>query len=362
MRYFSAEYGSARARHDDARSVMLKRTLAYARPRIDYYIDVLQHEFHPHDQTRSQPLLSLATFILLNKDRTNTSPWSHEPWKQYQRPIQPIEAEAEADEDDAQSLSCEGKHDEQEDIEGIAEAIFQKALQFCRSPVPVSDQRLAELIESTYTFQKDLRSQMALGSCFTRYFPDRIKSAARARRALLFLCRFHAAVSIFIEAAKVLSSFRRISFPSLRTHSTPSQVAEIRTCTIADALKKLGAANTINSVKDRFVRRNRSMEDANILFNELRCESRRVHAEIQLIHEYESRQANRVDTGRVHPYIGSSKLCCYLCSSFIRRHGFFTTEAVIGRFITDGWSRRLLRRRRKRPASSKRPFAACSKK
>ena len=66
------------------------------------------------------------------------------------------------------------------------------------------------------------------------------------------------------------------------------------------------------------------MKDANILFNGLRCESCRVHAEVQLIHEYESRQANRADTGRVHPYIGSSKLCCYLCSSFIRRHGFFT--------------------------------------
>lgn len=180
--------------------------------------------------------------MMLNKDRTNTPPWSYEPWKQYQRPIQPIEAEAEAEEDDAQSLSCEGKHGEQE-IEGNAEAMFQKALQFSRSPVPVLDQRLAELIESTYTFQKDLRSQMALGSCFTRYFPDRRKSAARARRALLFLCRFHAAVPTFIEAAKVLSSFRRISFPALGTHSTPSEAAGIPTCTIADALKKLGAPN-----------------------------------------------------------------------------------------------------------------------
>ena len=170
---------------------------------------------------------------MLNKDRTNTPPCSYEPWKQYQRPIQPIEAEAEAEEDDAQSLSCEGKHGEQEEIEGNAEAMFQKALQFSRSPVPVLDQRLAELIESIYTFQKDLRSQMALGSCFTRYFPDRIKSAARARRALLFLCRFHAAVSTFIEAAKVLSSFRRISFPALETHSTPSEAAGIPTCTIA---------------------------------------------------------------------------------------------------------------------------------
>lgn len=76
-------------------------------------------------------------------------------------------------------------------------------------------------------------------------------------------------------------------------------------------------------VEERFVRRNRSMKDAGILFNELRCEPCRVHAEVQLVHEYGSRRAKGADAGRVHPYIGSSKLCCYLCSSFIRRHGFF---------------------------------------
>ena len=355
IRYFSA------LGDDDARNFLLRRTLAYARPRIDYYIDVLQHEFHPHDQTRSQPLSSLATFILLNKDRTNTSPWSHEPWKQDQRPIEPIEAEAEAEEDDAQSLSCEGKHDEQEEIEGNAEAMFQKALQFCRSPVPVSEQRLAELIESTYTFQKDLRSQMALGSCFTRYFPDRIKSAARARRALLFLCRLHAAVSTFISAAKVLSSFRRISFPAFGTHTKSSQVAEIRICTFADALKKLGPANTIYSMKDRFVRRNRSMEDANILFNKLRCESCRVHAEVQLIHEYESRQANRAELDGCIPTSEAASYAVIFARHLSAGMVFSLIEAVIGKFIIDGWSRRLLRRR-KRPASLNRPFAASSKK
>ena len=235
---------------------MLRRTLAYARPRIDYYIDVLQREFRPNGQTRLEPPSSLTTFILLNKDRTNASPWLCEPWKQFLRPIQHIQAEAESEEDDARSLSCEGKHDEQEVIERNAEAMFQKALQFSRSPVQVWDQRLTDLIESTYTFQTDLRGRMAWGSCFIRHFPGRMKSATRARRALLFLCRFHAAVSTFIEAAKVLSSFRRISFPSLGTHSTPSEVAEIHTCTIADALEKLDAANTVELVKERFERPN----------------------------------------------------------------------------------------------------------
>lgn len=74
------------------------------------------------------------------------------------------------------------------------------------------------------------------------------------------------------------------------------------------------------------------MKDAGILFNDLRCEPCRVHAEVQLVHEYESRRAKGADAGRVHPYIRSSKLCCYLCSSFIRRHGFFNYRGCHWKF------------------------------
>lgn len=65
------------------------------------------------------------------------------------------------------------------------------------------------------------------------------------------------------------------------------------------------------------------MEDMNRDFIKFRYERRRVHVEIQLIHDYESRRAQSADTGKVHPYIGSSKLCCYLCSSFLRHYSFF---------------------------------------
>ena len=163
---------------------------------------------------------------------------------------------------------------------------------------------------------------MAFINCFNRHFAD-IHGAARARRALLFLCRFHAAISTFIKAARLFRSSSSISFQLVKVHSTTLKASNTSPCTISDVLKMLGAVDSITLVKQRFERDKKSMEDINKDFNKFRCELCRVYAEIQLIHDYESWRAKGNDTGRVHPYIGSSKLCCYLCSRFLRRHKFF---------------------------------------
>ena len=87
-----------------------------------------------------------------NKDYANVSPWKQEPWKNFQLPIQPVEADVDAEEADAQSLNCEGQHDNQEEIERNAKAAFQKVLRFFQSQATVSNESLTDLIESTYGF------------------------------------------------------------------------------------------------------------------------------------------------------------------------------------------------------------------
>ena len=77
----------------------------------------------------------------------------------------------EAEEAEAQSLNCEGQHDNQEEIERNAKAAFQEVFWFFQSQATVSDESLMDLIESTYGIQKDVRSRMAFGSHFAGHCP-----------------------------------------------------------------------------------------------------------------------------------------------------------------------------------------------
>ena len=115
-----------------------------------------------------------------------------------------------------------------------------------------------------------------------------------------------------IEATRLFPSFHKISFLSWEAHSITSEAAELTTCTIHGALRNLHAASSITLVKHRFETKTRPMEEINKEFNRSRCELCRVRSEMQFVHDYESRRAKRADTGRVHLYIGNSKLCCYL--------------------------------------------------
>lgn len=117
-------------------------------PTLVPHVGILQDEFRPKDQKRSPQPSELAILVSQKKDRTDASSGIQEPWKRLEISIQLVPAEADTGNDDAQSLRC-----------------------------------------------KDLRSQRAFGSFFAKYSLVDTKGATRARRALLFMCRFHAVIS-----------------------------------------------------------------------------------------------------------------------------------------------------------------------
>lgn len=128
---------------------------------------------------------------------------------------------------------------------------------------------------------------MAFGCCFTGHSSIDIKGAARSRRESFHLCKFHAAVSTFVEAAR-LSPFRDISSPSLEAYSATFEAAEIIACSNDEALRTVGAANSTALVERRFETAKKPMQDINKELDgsyNKRCD---VYAEIQSIHDYES--------------------------------------------------------------------------
>lgn len=167
-----------------------------------------------------------------------------------------------------------------------------------------------------------MRSRTFFQGCFVGHFGFAFEAASRARRALLFLCRFYAAVLIFTEAASRLPSFRSISFEFVK------QFPEV--LPLKDGMKPKAARDVLAGLKERSsdalllkLCKGKSKTIAKVIegFDKARHQPCHVHVEIQLVDNFENR---REETGwRAHPYIGGSKLCCFLCDSFLRHHGFF---------------------------------------
>lgn len=199
--------------------------------------------------------------------------------------------------------------------------LFQRVLGFCKTTEPPVED-LAEVIKSAFILQTDVRSRTFLQCCFVGHFGLDFAAASRARRALLFMCRFHAAVSTFTEAASRLPSFRSMSFKFVERFPEVLPMEDARKPkAVRDVLAGLNTRSTEALTLKLFKGIGKTMAKADEDFNKARQQPCHVHAEIQLVDNFENR---REETGwRVHTYIGGSKLCCFLCESFLRHHGFF---------------------------------------
>ena len=129
-----------------------------------------------------------------------------------------------------------------------------------------------------------------------------------AQRALLFLCKFSSFRNLYLVFVK---PFREV-MPL--TDGVKSKAAK-------DVVVGLSMPNS-EALMAKFCRGNiQTKTQVNGYINQARWKPCHVHAEIQLVDDFENQ---REETGwRAHPYIGGSKLCCFLCDSFLRHYGIF---------------------------------------
>lgn len=301
---------------------MLKKTIYHASPRIDFYVESLRHEFsrkprvQPSDPSKIQRLVAATP-----NPSGSLKSWNDEAWRGYDFATAGNEKNEKNDQDcpldEIDRLSCETY----EVVRRDTTSLFQRVLDFCKTTKPPVED-LAEVIKSAFILQTDVRSRASFQGCFVEYFGLAYEAASRARRALLFLCRFYAAVLVFTEAAARLSSFRNISFKFVRPFRDVLPLKDgMKQKTARDILAGLGARNS-EALMTKFCRgKIKTTVKVDQDFDKARRQPCHVHAEVQLVNDFENR---REETGwRAHPYIGGSKLCCYLCDSFLRHHGFF---------------------------------------
>ena len=302
---------------------MLKQTIYYASPRIDFHVESLRHEFsrkprvQSSDPSKIQKVVGPAT----NHSRS-WKLWNDEAWRDYDFATAGRETiDQDCLLDEIERLSCEAYEETYEGVMQDANSLFQRVLDFCKTTKPPIED-LAGVIKSAFILQTDVRSRARFQGCFVRHFGLALEAASRARRALLFLCRFHAAVLAFTEAAARLSSFRNMSFKFIRPFREllPSKKG-MKQKAIRDVLQALSVRSSGASMAKFYRGERKTTAKVDEDFDKARRQPCHVHAEIQLVDDFENR---REETGwRTHPYIGGSKLCCYLCDSFLRHHGFF---------------------------------------
>ena len=212
---------------------------------------------------------------------------------------------------------------------------------FCKTAKP-SIEDLADIIESAFILQIDVRSRASVHGSFVGHFGFAFEAASRAQRALLFLCRFYAAVLTFTEAAVRLPSFQSMSFTFVKPIRRVLPLKDEKKHEAArDVLIGLSARSSEALMAKLCKGESKIVVQVDKDFNKAWRQPCHVYVVIQLVVNFENR---REEIGwRAHPCIGGSKLCCFLCDSFLHHHGFFHYQGSHWKISINGIYQRHLR-------------------
>lgn len=307
---------------EKARETLLKQTIYHASPRIDFYVESLRHEFSRKPRVQPSDPSKIKKLVAATNPSGILKSWSDEAWRDYKFATAGSETNGqECPLDKTDKLSHEAREETHEGVRRDTTSLFQRVLDFCKTTKPQIED-LAGVIKLAFILQTDVRSRASFQGCFVGHFGLAFGAASRARRALLFLCRFYAAVLAFTEAAARLPSFRNMSFKFVRPFREVLPLKDgMKQKAARDVLTGLGARCNETLMTKLCRGESKSTAKVDKDFDKARRQPCHVHAEIQLVDSFEHR---REEAGwQAHPYIGGSKLCCYLCDSFLRHHGFF---------------------------------------
>ena len=130
---------------------MLKQTIHYANPRIDFYVESLRHEFsrkprvQASDPSKIQKLVAVAT----NPSGSFKS-WSDKAWRDYSFVTTGSEInDQDRALDETDRLSCEAYEETYESVDQDSKLLFQRVLNFCKTTEPPVED-LAEVIKPAF--------------------------------------------------------------------------------------------------------------------------------------------------------------------------------------------------------------------
>ncbi|KAI6037922.1 hypothetical protein EDC04DRAFT_2897095 [Pisolithus marmoratus] len=176
--------------------------------------------------------------------------------------------------------------------------------------------QLRLLVEHTYS----IRHIKAIG-----IFLDSCPKASVGRKLLSdiqWLGRLRSCYCTLVEAAVNIPGFSQLSIIPVK--NLPPRVCPSPLPTLVDVMKYLGQTLDPTSVK-RFIGEGLGVIDAGRIFKEVQTTiSRRhlpTHAELQLVLYIIRTMDMKTVSEEIYPYIGCSKLSCFLCAVFLKLFG-----------------------------------------
>jgi len=320
--------------HEATRLILID-ALEYASIRVQYYVRELRDILGAAPAPSSLPGISKVWASVMSQRKIKGAPrWDNTTWGFLNAPGTVVRTEqidrllGETVSDDAAAEAV------LQEIEGAVGQVIE----FFGNGQTRSTDDLVDLLQSIHVLQVDIRGRATFTAACYRRFASSWNNSRRAVRALLFLCRFQFAVLTFSEAARYVPSFSNIEFEAVE-HISADVRDFISTApkSVGDALRTANAVNDHVRILSSFGHKQSTICEIDSNFDHRRRAKTHIHAEIQLIYDYEHRGRRSHNDGAVHPYIGCSRLCCYLCDTFIRHHGVFKRRGSHFH-ISHGWT------------------------
>lgn len=178
------------------------------------------------------------------------------------------------------------------------------------------------LLKKVYRIVRHPRQRPALKSLLRQLFHDDKRLFKQAWVSLLYLTR------IFFAAVTFVDFTTKLNFTRIKFQQVPSVVAcrrqRSKSRRPTEVLESLGQFFIPQSWRNLFQSPIKVAD-----FIDLSRLRRTVHAEVQLILYTENLvHAHEVITGKVFPYIGCSRKCCFFCELFRIAHGTFQARGT----------------------------------
>ena len=183
--------------------------------------------------------------------------------------------------------------------------------------------RRCSLVEKAY----DLRHLKSLKMLMAAYFPDLLYR--KLLSDILFLGRIRSAFITFVDAVERIPSF--CSLAIVLIHTPPRLSSRPKNLPLSEALGLIrlpaNDATIRNHIQPKF-----SLAKSEKIYKAFNAKPLHTHAEIQLILHFSGREV----TDGVFPYMGCSKLSCFLCSTFLKSYTRlrFSTRGSHGKLYT----------------------------
>lgn len=179
-------------------------------------------------------------------------------------------------------------------------------------------ERASTFVNQAYAVRHIQTVQLYLNICLGR------SSMSKAKKIWLNICflgRLKSAVRTFEECARRLPNFSNIKFHFVTPPQT-ERTPPLRRLSLVQAMDHVDLTHNLDTIRT-YLNSKKGLSQIAKDFDDLQARTMRVHAEVQIITHLLSAGYDLQD---VFPYIGCSKLSCFLCGRFIESLGYFETR------------------------------------